>query len=167
MNKAIFLDRDGVINKERKDYVKKIEELEIFPEIGKFVKILKDEGFLVIIITNQSVINRNLTTHQDIEKIHNEIQRHLIKYNTKIDDFYYCPHKPDEDCFCRKPNPGMILEAIKDYNIDVKLSWMIGDNEFDVIAAKRAGCNAIKIHEKISLGDAIQQILKTNIKTID
>ena len=91
MNKAIFLDRDGVINKERKDYVKNIDELQIFENISECINKLKHNNFLVIVITNQSAINRGLTTIEKINEIHNHIQNHLKKFNTKIDAFYFCP----------------------------------------------------------------------------
>ena len=98
MKKVVFLDRDGVINKNRKNYVKNVDELEIFPEIGNLIKRLKNNGFLIIVITNQSAINRGLTTHNKINEIHNEIQKYLEQFMTSIDYFYYCPHTPEEKC---------------------------------------------------------------------
>ncbi len=165
--KAIFLDRDGVLNRERKDYVKNISELEIFPEIIIPIKKLKDNGFLLIIITNQSAINRGTITLENVQQIHQHIQNYFRKFEIELNGFYICPHRPDENCSCRKPKSGLILRAINDFKIDIRSSWMIGNNNSDIVAARTVGCRAIKIHEKISLGDAIQQILKTNIKTID
>ena len=110
--KTVFLDRDGVINQERSDYVKSISELEIYPNVAKNIKLLKDAGFLVIVITNQSAVNRGIVTHETINQIHNSIQDHLKKYGTFLDGFYYCPHTPNENCNCRKPKPGLLQQAI-------------------------------------------------------
>jgi D-glycero-D-manno-heptose 1,7-bisphosphate phosphatase len=159
MNKAIFLDRDGVINKERKDYVKTIDELEIFENISWCIQQLKKNNYLVIVITNQSVINRGLINTKKIDEIHAEIQRYLTKFNTKIDAFYFCPHRPDENCFCRKPNPGLILQASNDFNIDLKSSWMIGDNESDMLSGQNAGCRTIKLNHQKDLISSINHIL--------
>lgn len=157
--KAVFLDRDGVINKERSDYVKSISELEIFPNVAKNITILKDAGFLVIVITNQSAVNRGLVTHETINQIHNSIQDHLKKYGTFLDDFYYCPHTPDENCNCRKPKSGLLQKAILELNIDLKSSWMIGDCDTDIEAAGSIGCKAIKINDSFSLDKAVKKIL--------
>ena len=161
MNKAIFLDRDGVINKERKDYVKTVSELEIFENISWCVKELKQRNFLVIVITNQSAINRGLTTVEQIKNIHSHIQEFLKKSNVQIDGFYFCPHRPDENCSCRKPKPGLILNASNDFDIDLQSSWMIGDNESDVLAGQQAGCNTIQIKNNNELVDVIKQILNS------
>ena len=143
MSRAVFLDRDGVINKERKDYVKNIEEFEIFNGVSKAIKILKEKNFLVIIITNQSAINRNLLTKDKLDEIHNHLQEILKNDNTSFDAIYYCPHKPEENCDCRKPKPGLLLRAAKDHKIDLKNSFFIGDSITDIEAANAAGCNGI------------------------
>ena len=158
--KAIFLDRDGVINKERKDYVKNIDELEIFSDIVNPLKLLKQNKFLLIVITNQSPINRGLTTPSNIIEIHNEIQHFLNDYSLSIDDFYFCPHRPDENCYCRKPNPGLILKATEEHSIDLSQSWMIGDNQSDVEAASLSGCKGLQINNKFTLNDAVRYILE-------
>ena len=161
MNKAIFLDRDGVLNKERKDYVKSLEELEIFPQIVQPIKKFNELGYLVIVITNQSAINRGLTTHENVIKIHQHIQEFLISQKAKIDDFYYCPHRPDENCDCRKPKPSLLEKAAEDLKIDLKLSWMIGDRDSDMEAAQQAGCKSIKIDEDGEIKNAVEDILKS------
>ena len=159
MNKAVFFDRDGVINKERKDYVKTIDELEIFENIPSCIKQLKKNNYLVIVITNQSAINRGLTDIQKIDEIHTKIQRYLKKFNTQIDAFYFCPHRPDENCLCRKPNPGLIIQASTNFDIDLQSSWMIGNNDSDVLAGKNAGCKSIKIDSNSDLPSTIEKIL--------
>jgi len=158
-SKTIFLDRDGVINKERSDYVKSISELEIFPNVAKNVELLKNAGFLVVIITNQSAINRGLITHEMVSQIHDSIQNYLKANGTYVDGFFYCPHKPDENCNCRKPKSGLLNKAILELNIDINSSWMIGDNDSDIEASTSIGCKAIKIDNNFSLDNAVDKIL--------
>lgn len=159
LKKAAFFDRDGVINKERKDYVKTVAELEIFPDIVDPIKRLKDVGFLIIVVTNQSAINRGLTSIEKINQIHTTIQNFLKKNGTMIDRFYYCSHRPDENCECRKPKPGLFLKAASELNLDLKSSWMIGDEDIDVQAATTAGCRSIKIDNETNLAKAVKLIL--------
>jgi histidinol-phosphate phosphatase family protein len=158
MNKAIFLDRDGVLNKERKDYVKNIHEIELFHNIGNCISKIKKNSFLAIVITNQSAINRGLTSNENVIEIHNFIQNYLKKFNTKIDAFYYCPHRPDENCKCRKPNPGLITHAASDFQIDLSQSWMIGDNQKDFDAGINAGCKSIKLSSPFQLEAILNKI---------
>ena len=155
-NKAIFLDRDGVINKNRDDYVKSTKELEIFSNIGKEILKLKMKGFLIIVITNQSVINRKIITIRELEEIHSTIQKFLMKSKTSIDKFYFCPHRPDENCDCRKPKPGLILQAINEFSIDASKSWMVGDSKTDIQAGEKAGCKTILLKKN----DSFTNILK-------
>ena len=162
MTKAIFLDRDGVINKERKDYVKSIEEFQIIDNIPKVIKILKEKGFVVIVITNQSAINRGLVTIETLNKIHNYFQKFLKENNTCIDDFYFCPHRPDENCQCRKPNPGMLIKAVQDHDIDMNQSFMIGDSLTDVQAAQKAGCKGILLNQNQTLLELVTNLIKVN-----
>ena len=157
--KTVFVDRDGVINQERSDYVKSISELEIYPNVAENIKLLKDAGFLVIVITNQSAVNRGIISHEMINQIHNSIQDHLKKYGTFLDGFYYCPHTPNENCNCRKPKPGLLQKAILELNIDLNSSWMIGDSDSDIEAANSIGCKAIKISDSFSLDNAVGKIL--------
>jgi len=157
--KTVFVDRDGVINQERSDYVKSISELEIYPNVAKNIKLLKDAGFLVIVVTNQSAVNRGIITHEMVNQIHNSIQVHLKKYGTFLDGFYYCPHTPDENCNCRKPKSGLLEKAILELNVDLNSSWMIGDRDSDVEASNSIGCKAIKISDSFSLDNAVEKIL--------
>jgi len=124
MNKTVFLDRDGVINKKRDDYVKNTKELEVLLSLNTIIEKIKKRKFLVIIITNQSAINRGLTTHKKVQQIHEQIQSNLQNEN-KIDGFFYCPHRPDENCKCRKPKTGLLEKAAKEFDIDFKKSWFI------------------------------------------
>lgn len=158
-NKAIFLDRDGVLNKEKSDYVKIPSELELFSYIGKCIKKIHELGFLAIVITNQSAVNRGLTTHENINLIHKEIQQNLKKFGTKIDAFYYCPHTPKEFCSCRKPKTGLFDKAISDWNIDISLSWFIGDSQSDIEAGNLIGTKNILITKETNLENCIYEII--------
>ena len=158
MKKAVFLDRDGVINKERKDYVKSIEEFQILNNIPKSIKMLKEKGFLVIVITNQSAINRGLITIETLNEIHNYLQVNLRKDDTICDAIYYCPHKPEENCKCRKPKPGLLLRAAEEHSIDMKNSFLIGDSITDIEAADMAGCKGILLKENESLLEIVENL---------
>jgi histidinol-phosphate phosphatase family protein len=159
--KAVFLDRDGVLTRERPDYVKTPEELEILPGIGPPLRDLRERGFRLIIVTNQSVVGRGMATNDAMDRIHEKLQSELKQMGCYVDAIYYCPHRPEERCSCRKPEPGLILRAAKDLGIDVAASWMIGDKEIDLEAAKRAGCRGIRV--VTNLGDlrkAVSSIIR-------
>jgi len=160
-SKSVFLDRDGVLNKNKDDYVKHISELEIFPFISESIKKLQSVGFKIIVITNQSAINRGLMTEKHLNEIHEKIQSFLIEHNTKIDYFYYCPHTPTENCSCRKPKAGLLLKAIDDFSIDVNNSWFIGDRDSDIQAGESVGCKTLKIQNNFNLEKAVNLILKS------
>lgn len=140
MNKAIFLDRDGVINID-KGYVHKIEDF-IFKEgIFEVCKYLKSLGYLLIVVTNQSGIARGYYTLNDFKRLTDYMLKEFYNFDIKIDSVYFCPHSIDQNCNCRKPKPGMILEAQKEFDIDLSRSWLIGDKESDIEAAKNGGIN--------------------------
>src|SRR5260370_33367957 len=145
MNRAVFLDRDGVLTREKPDYVKTPEELEILPGIEAPLREIQKRGFRIVIITNQSVVGRGLTTHQEMSKINEKLRIELARMGCDIDGIYYCPHRPGDGCNCRKPEPGLILKAANDLGIDTSTSYMIGDKEIDLEAARRAGCRGIRI----------------------
>jgi D-glycero-D-manno-heptose 1,7-bisphosphate phosphatase len=155
-SKAVFLDRDGVLTRERRDYVKTPDELEVLPGIGPPLRDLRKMGFRLVIVTNQSVVGRGLATDKQMGRIHEKLQSELKRMDCSVDAIYYCPHLPDSGCGCRKPEPGLILRAAKDLGIDVSLSWMIGDKEIDLEAARRAGCRGLRV--KTNLGDLQQAV---------
>lgn len=160
--KAIFLDRDGVINEERKDYVKKISELKILKNVSESVRKLKDNGFLIIVITNQSAINRGIISQDTLKEIHQFLQEYMEKNNAALDAVYFCPHTPNENCQCRKPKPGMILQAANDFHIDLNQSWFLGNSQSDLIAANDVGCKGILIDENNDLQTIVKQIIKNS-----
>ena len=158
MFKAVFLDRDGVINEERKDYVKNLDEFIILKGVSKAIKLLKEKNFLVIIVTNQSAVNRKLLTENQLNEIHNYLQVNLRKDHTTCDAIYYCPHKPEENCKCRKPKPGLLLRAAEEHSIDMKNSFLIGDSMTDIKAADTAGCKGILLKENESLLEIVENL---------
>ena len=139
--RAVFLDRDGVINENRSDYVKSWEEFKFLPGVFVPLKRLAQSDFAVIIITNQSVINRGIVSRTVLEReIHARMVKEITTHGGRIDAIFYCPHRPDEDCFCRKPRPGLLLQAAKEMNIDLSSSYVIGDALCDVEAGLAVGC---------------------------
>ena len=156
MNKAVFLDRDGIINKKVpvKDWVKNVDELVYLPKVKEVISMIKRKGYLVIITSNQSGINRGIIKKENIEKINEKLKKDL-----GVDAIYYCPHLPDENCGCRKPKTGLIEKAVKDFNIDIKNSWFIGDNDYDMIAGKSAGCKTLMVDGNIGISQ-IENVLK-------
>lgn len=153
--RAIFLDRDGVLN-EDSDLVKTPDELNVYSFVASAVKKINDSDFLSIVVTNQSVVARNLCTEDELRIIHNKLDTVLGQAHAKLDAVYYCPHHPDKgypeenkkykiECNCRKPKPGMLLQAANDFNIDLNASYIVGDTERDMEAGKRAGVKTIGV----------------------
>lgn len=139
-NKALFLDRDGTINVE-KNYVYKIENFEFVKGIFDLIKSYQERGFLIFVITNQAGIARGYYTENDFKILTDWMTKQFHKNGIKITKVYHCPHHPEITgfCKCRKPNPGMILDAVKEFNIDPVNSVLIGDKKSDILAGKKAG----------------------------
>ena len=156
-NKTVFLDRDGVINEQRIDHVKDIDEFKIFSGVGEAIKLLKEKGYLVIIITNQSVIGRNIISETKLEEIHLKLKNYLKQYNTYVDSIYHCPHTPEQNCNCRKPKPGLLIKASEDFNIDLEKSYFIGDSESDLTAASEAKCKGILLKKDQTLLEIVKK----------
>ena len=160
--RAIFLDRDGVLTRERHDYVRTAAQLEVLPGVGHALSDLRKMGFRLVVVTNQSVIGRGLASHEEMSRIHEKLLGELKREGVSVDAIYYCPHLPGEGCNCRKPEPGLILRAAKDLGIDISSSWMIGDKEIDIEAAKRAGCRGVRVETNSGdLRRAVAQIRRT------
>lgn len=161
--KAIFLDRDGTINK-FVGFLRNIDDFELIDGVAESIKRVNESGYLTIVISNQPVIARGEVTESELEMIHNKMETLLGDYGSYVDDIFYCPHHPDKgfegeieslkiDCNCRKPKPGLLFKAAEKYNIDLANSWMIGDRDNDILAGKNAGCNVLGIGDKISIED--------------
>ena len=132
---AVFIDRDGTLIEEV-NFLSRVEDLKIFPFTPKAIGLLKERGFLIIVVTNQSGIGRNIYDETAMHTIHEQIQKDT---GDSIDAFYFCPHLPCDGCECRKPGLGMIEAAQRDFEIDMTRSWMIGDKKIDVETGFNAG----------------------------
>lgn len=142
MNKAFFLDRDGVINVELDHYLFNPEEAVLLPGVVPALKRMHEHGFLVIVVTNQAGVARGIYAEKDVHAVHERIRELLNAGGADVDGFYYCPHHPEygPPCTCRKPEPGMLLAACRDFNIDPARSAMVGDRLSDIAAGRAAGC---------------------------
>lgn len=176
--KAVFLDRDGTINK-YVGFLRNIDEFELIDGVADAIKKINASGYLAIVVTNQPVIARGEVTVPQLQEIHNKMETMLGLEGAYVDAIYYCPHHPHKgyegeipelkiDCDCRKPKPGMLLKAAQDFNIDLAQSWMVGDGENDIKAGQNAGCQTALIGSESygqavtvsSLKDFVEQYLK-------
>jgi len=137
---AVFLDRDGVINRDSSEYVKSWAEFEFLPGSLEALRRLTVGGFMLIVITNQSAIHRGLIAKDGLELIHRRMTEAIRRAGGELTDIFYCPHTPDEHCRCRKPLPGMIHEACRRHSIDPARSVMVGDRPRDIACGRNAGC---------------------------
>lgn len=176
--KAIFLDRDGTINK-YVGFLRNVADFELIDGVPDAIKKINASGYLAIVVTNQPVIARGEVSFEELEMIHNKMETLFGKEGAYLDAIYFCPHHPHKgyegeraelkiDCDCRKPKPGMLLNAAQDFNIDLSQSWMIGDGENDIKAGQNAGCRTALIGSEsygqsvtvASLEDFVEQYLK-------
>lgn len=156
--KAIFLDRDGILNK-YVGFLREIEQFELIPGTEEAIRKINESGYLAIVVTNQPVIARGEVSLEELDEIHNKLETLLGLQGAYVDAIYYCPHHPHKgyegerpeykiECNCRKPKPGMLLKAAEDFNIDLSQSWMIGDGENDIKAGIAAGCKTVLLSDK-------------------
>jgi len=152
-NKCVFLDRDGVINRERGEYTFKLEDFEILPGVIEGMKILKEAGYLLIVITNQAGISRGLYTRKDMERCHDFSQK---QSGGIIDQIYYSPYHPTvTESIARKPDSLMFEKAFAKFDIDPKQSWMVGDKERDLIPAKKFNMSTVLLSDALKSDYAI------------
>ena len=155
LQKAVFLDRDGTIN-EYVGFLRDIDRFALLPGAAEAIRRINNSGYLAIVATNQPVIARGEVTVSGLQEIHNKMETLLGAEGAYLDGIYYCPHHPHKgyegeipelkiECGCRKPKPGMLLQAAEDFHIDLSASWMIGDGENDILAGKAAGCRSVLI----------------------
>jgi D-glycero-D-manno-heptose 1,7-bisphosphate phosphatase len=158
--KVVFLDRDGVLNKERGEYTYKTKDFEWVPDAIEALKLLYNNGFELIIISNQGGVSKNIYTKTNIFNIENAIKQPLEKQGVKILDSFYCPHHDAiEKCLCRKPKSLMLEKAIAKHNINPKQSYFVGDSERDVIAGQNVDVKGILMQPNVSLLLAIKDII--------
>ncbi len=148
MKKAVFLDRDGVLIEDR-GYLDNTEDIVYLPNVEKNLKKLIDRGFILVIVSNQSGIGRGLISREIVDQQNQIIADHFREYGVEFAAIKICPHKPEDECECRKPKPGMLLEAAEELNIDFARSWLVGDKESDILAGCAVGCRTIYFSEEI------------------
>ena len=147
MNRCVFLDRDGVLNKDNPNYTYRVEEFEILPGVVDAIKLLKNAGFLLVVVTNQSGIAQKIYTEAQMKECHEYLQ---TACDDRIDHFYFCPHHPSVTAsLARKPGTLMFEKAIAKFNIDVNNSWMVGDRGRDIIPARDLGIDTIQVGHEI------------------
>ncbi|GAF64639.1 histidinol-phosphatase [Bacillus sp. TS-2] len=178
MKKAVFLDRDGVINEvltRRVKFVNNPKDFHLIEGVGTSIKSLNDAGILVFVVTNQGGVGLGYLKEKMLQSIHEKMKKDLLKYKATLDDIAYCTHKPNQGCLCRKPEANMLLQLAEKYHINLPLSIMVGDREPDIKAGKKAGCKTILVHQRTSdcfgadasfpsLNDAIPWILEQMIE---
>lgn len=148
MNKAAFLDRDGVINQKaptEDKYIIRWEEMHILPGVVEAIALFNRAGFRVIVVSNQRCVAKGLLTASELDSLHQRMCSELAAMGAKIDGVYYCPHEEQPPCSCRKPEPGMLFAASAEHEINLSSSWMIGDSEKDIKAGKSVGCRTVRI----------------------
>jgi D-glycero-D-manno-heptose 1,7-bisphosphate phosphatase len=183
MSKAVFIDRDGVINQKPREgeYITSWDDFHILPGVAGAIALLKKAGYAVIIVTNQRSVAKGLIAIAELEEIHARMRESLALSGATLDGIYYCPHDYESQCKCRKPAPGMLLVAAHALGLDLGSSWMVGDSDIDIQAGKNAGCKTARVvvpsEKKLaadkdaensnraevtasSLLDSVQQILK-------
>ncbi len=156
--RAVFIDRDDTIAKDV-PYCDDPDKFVPFDFVPASIKRLNDAGYLVILVTNQSGIGRGYFDESTLESIHDKLRSVVESGGGRIDDIFYCPHKPEDNCACRKPEIGMGVSAVMKYGINPKASYMVGDNDKDVEFGNRLGCRSIKVSETFTFEDAVDAIL--------
>ncbi len=137
---TVFLDRDGVINEDSPDYIKNWEEFRFIPGSLEAIAEFSRRGYRILVVSNQSGIGRGLFPAAALMQMHENLARAAEAAGGRIDDFFFCPHRPEENCACRKPRAGLFRQAVQRHGIDLSRAAMVGDSAKDVIAARRAGC---------------------------
>jgi len=166
MQLAVFLDRDGVINRtiirDRKPYPPaKLEDVEFLPGTAEAIQLLRSSGYIVIVVTNQPDVAKGIQSKAVVESIHG-----LIRQQLQVDDIKVCYHVDEDNCQCRKPKPGMILAAAQEYSIELAKSYMIGDRWRDIDAGKAAGCRTILIQPEVSYNEKQSQGMDAVVESL-
>jgi D-glycero-D-manno-heptose 1,7-bisphosphate phosphatase len=136
---AIFLDRDGVVIENRADYVREWSHVSILPNVIDALSGFRREGFKIILVTNQAAVGRGMLTFNSAQEINERLVKTIKEQGGWVDGVFMCPHKPEDNCACRKPLPGMLLQAAREFSIDLGTSWMVGDAWTDLLAGQSAG----------------------------
>jgi D-glycero-D-manno-heptose 1,7-bisphosphate phosphatase len=183
MKKAVFLDRDGVINSTDGNAPFTVDKFFIMDGVPEAIKKLNNANYLVIVVTNQPDIAKGFMTFKDLEEMHEKLKRALDAAGAHVDAIYVCPHHPEKGfdgevpelkikCDCRKPKPGLLLQAMKEHGIDPKQSWMVGDSKTDIAAGQAAGVRTIRVtcsegaksKEELALGEVYPDLTVFDLK---
>ena len=156
MKKAVFLDRDGVINRKPPEgqYVTRWDEMQLLPGVPEAIFLLTGAGYSVFVVSNQRGVAKGVLTQDELESIHQRMCQELEEAGAVITKVYYCPHEEQPPCGCRKPSPGMLLTAAQSHDLDLASSWMIGDSDIDIEAGRNAGCKTVRIVQRDAVGNS-------------
>jgi D-glycero-D-manno-heptose 1,7-bisphosphate phosphatase len=160
LGNVVYLDRDGTINRDTADYIKSRSEFKFIPGSIEAIRLLTVSGFTSIVITNQSALARKFISPAELGHIHTMMKDAIASGGGKITDIFFCPHMPNDGCECRKPAPGLLLQAQRKYNIEMSKSIMVGDSAKDIECARNAGCGKAVL-VKTGKDDEVETILKT------
>lgn len=163
LERVVFLDRDGVINRDSPSYIKSLSEFEFLPRSLEAIQKLTTSCFKTILVTNQSAINRGMISTETLAGIHASMQAEVRTHGGKIDDIFFCPHTPEEGCLCRKPAPGMIQSAKKAHGIDLSTTCLVGDSAKDIECARKAG---VRYALLVKTGDFDRALKDLSLKNI-
>ena len=166
LNSVVFLDRDGTINHDSPNYIKSRSEFKFIPGSIEAIRLLTLGGFTSIVITNQSALSRRFISPGELDLIHGMMKDAIVSGGGMITDIFFCPHMPNDGCECRKPAPGLLLQAQRKYNIDLSKSIMVGDSAKDIECARNAGCGQAVL-VKTGKDDDVEHILKTKLIVAD
>ncbi|MGG3890908.1 D-glycero-alpha-D-manno-heptose-1,7-bisphosphate 7-phosphatase [Metabacillus fastidiosus] len=156
MEKAIFLDRDGVINEvltKRVKFVNNPKQFYLLDGAGEAINLMKNMGYKIFVVTNQGGVGLGFMKEEMLKLVHEKMKKKIAKFGGEIDDVIYCAHKPESGCSCRKPEPGMIMSLAEKHHISLSESYMIGDRDVDIIAGKKAGTKTILIGNEEGVAD--------------
>jgi D-glycero-D-manno-heptose 1,7-bisphosphate phosphatase len=165
MNKAAFLDRDGVINRKAPEgqYVTRWEEIKFCPGACEAICLLNQAGFLVVVVSNQRCVAKGIVPTNEVDSMHARMCLEFEAAGARIDAIYYCPHGTQPSCSCRKPKPGMLLHAARTHDVDLAESWMIGDSVGDVLAGQAAGCKTVWLVEEAVPSDGRADMVASSL----
>ena len=161
MRKAVLVDRDDTLCKDI-PYCDDPSKIKVYPGVPEAIARLNAAGYLVLMITNQSGIGRGYFTIETLGKVNGSLQSQIAEKGGRIDDIFFCPHRPEDNCECRKPKIGMGLQAISKYDLDPKMCWMVGDKEKDVEFGTTLGMRCIQVSDDYTFVDAVSQILDSD-----
>ena len=143
-NPVVFLDRDGTIARDV-HYCSRVEDFKLLPTVPEAIRLLNENGFKVVVITNQSGIARGYFTEETLGQIHRKMMEELARHSALVDAIYYCPHHPDDSCTCRKPGTALFQRAVGEHDLDLSRSYMVGDTQMDIDAGKAIGCGTVLV----------------------